>query len=82
MTRKYEGIWHKIRDAAHNQWTVVKVGDWSNHQTIINMVQLEKSRAKCARKGLDIPNFGKLVIERDPKNCVLKFRLEGAGHNL
>ncbi len=80
--RKYEPLWKQIRDAGFNQWTVVKLAEWSQHQTIINMVQLEKSKAKCARKGLDIPNFGKLVIERDEKNCTLKFRLEGAGHQL
>lgn len=80
--RKYQPLWNKIRDAAYNQWVVVELTSWSQHQTIINMVQLEKSRAKCARKGLDIPNFGKLVIERDEKNLKLRFRLEGAGHNL
>ncbi len=80
--RKYEPLWKQIRDAGHNQWTVVKLANWDSHQTVINMVQLEKSKAKCARKGLDIPNFGKLVIERDEKNCQLKFRLEGAGHQL
>lgn len=80
--RKYEGLWHRIRDASHNQWVIVKLSDWSNHQTVINMVQLEKSRARCARKGLDIPNFGRLVTVRDKENCCLKFRLEGAGHQL
>lgn len=80
--RKYEPLWNQIKEAAHNQWVTVTLTSWSQHQTIINMVQLEKSRAKCARKGLDIPNYGKLVIERDEKNCKLRFRLEGAGHNL
>lgn len=80
--RKYEPLWNKIKEAAHNQWVVVDLPNWAIHQTVINMIQLEKSRAKCARKGLDIPNFGKLVIVRDEVNLKLKFRLEGAGHNL
>lgn len=80
--RKYEIIWEKIKAAEHDQWVIVTVKDIYMIQTIINMVQLEKSAAHTARKGLDLPAYGKLEIKRVPDKLQVHFRLKNSGANL
>lgn len=80
--RKYEVIWNKIKQAEEGQWVIVTVQEVHMIQTIINMVQLEKSAAHTARKGLDIPAYGKLEIKRLPETLQVHFRLKNSGANL
>jgi hypothetical protein len=77
--RKYEAIWTKLKEAEPEQWVVVKVADASRIQTIINMVQNEKSAAQVSRRRLDLPQFGRLVIKREPEKKQVSFRLENSG---
>lgn len=77
--RKYEVIWEKLKAADPDQWIVVSVSCEAQIQTIINMVQLEKSRANVARKALDLPAFGKLKIKREPKLLKVQFILQNSG---
>lgn len=80
--RKYETIWEKLKAADDGQWVVVSVASASMIQTIINMVQLEKSRANVTRRKLDLPSFGRLEILREPEAKRVKFRLKNSGANL
>ena len=83
MTRKYEGIWHKIRDNLDpDTWVVVTTSNREMVQTVINMVMIEKSRANITRKRLDLPSYGKLEIRRDFPNLRVSFRLIDAGAQL
>lgn len=78
--RKYEQIWHQIKQASVNspdQWVVVTVRDASMIQTIINMVQVEKSRQQVARRALDLPGFGKLRIKRE--QLKVSFKIDDSG---
>jgi hypothetical protein len=77
--RKYEVIWEKIKAADPGQWVDVSVVDTSMIQTIINMVQVEKSTANVARKRLDLPAYGKLVIRREPEKKRVGFMLKNSG---
>ena len=79
MLRRYEVIWEKIKEADHDQWVAVKFSSPSQLQTIINMVQVEKSKAHVARKQLDLPGFGKLKIRREPDKMQVLFTLANSG---
>lgn len=80
MTRKYETIWLKIKDNLDPEvWITVTVTNHDMIQTVINMVQLEKSRANVTRKKLDLPSFGKLQIKREPEKFRVHFRINDAG---
>jgi hypothetical protein len=76
--RRYEGIWEALKKADEG-WVTVSVKNADMIQTIINMVQVEKSRAQVARKALDLPRFGKLVIKREPEHLRVSFRLNNSG---
>jgi len=81
--RKYEVIWITVRDNCDpDLWTTVTVENREMIQTVINMVQLEKSRAHLARKALDLPGYGRLEIARYPKELKVSFRLKNAGAQL
>lgn len=80
--RKYEVIWEKIKHAPFGKQVEVTFSTLEQMQTIINMVQLEKSRAQVNRKKLDLPMFGKLVIVRRPKELKLFFSLKDSGDAL
>jgi urate oxidase len=84
--RKYEVIWEKIKQAADNapedQWVHVNCSSVDMIQTVINMVQVEKSTANVARKGLDLPQFGRLVIKREPEIKRVSFQLKNSGASL
>lgn len=77
--RRYEVIWEKLKAADPEQWVEVKVANANHIQTIINMVQVEKSRAHTARKALDLPGYGKLMIRREPENNRVLFALKNSG---
>lgn len=79
--RKYEIIWEQIKKASAeaDRWVEVKASTVPYMQTIINMVQLEKSRASSVRKGLELPRFGRLEIIRKPDECKVLFRLKDSG---
>jgi hypothetical protein len=77
--RHYETIWEKLKHADMDQWVEVRVAHADRIQTIINMVQNEKSRANVARKALDLPSFGRLVIRREPENKKVFFKLNNSG---
>lgn len=80
MTRKYEAIWLKIKDNLDPEiWITVTVSNREMIQTVINMVQLEKSRANTTRKRLDLPSFGRLEIKREPEKLKVHFRITDAG---
>ena len=80
--RKYEVIWEQLKQAGSEKWIVINLADAGMMQTIINMVQVEKSRANVARKNLDLPQFGRLVIKRDPLNKKVSFMLKNSGDAL
>jgi hypothetical protein len=80
--RKYETIWQKIKDAGEGSWVIVKFSTPAQLNTIINMVQLEKSRANVARRELELPAFGRLVILRDVSNLTVRFTLKNSGDSL
>lgn len=80
--RKYEHIWELLKKAEPDQWVEVRVRSDHQIQTIINMVQLEKSRATKYRKSLNLPLFGKLEIRRELDKLRVSFRLTNAGHML
>lgn len=77
--RRYETIWELLKKAEPDQWVEVKVSRPSQIQTIINMVQVEKSRAHTTRKKLDLPGYGRLQIRREPENLRVLFKLNDAG---
>jgi len=77
--RQYEGIWEKLKQANHDQWVEVRVKNPDQIQTIINMVQNEKSTANVSRKRLDLPAFGRLVIRREPDKKRVLFLLKNSG---
>lgn len=78
--RKYELLWTRIRDADPDTWIHVTVKDASMIQTIINMVQREKSNQQVTRRNLDLPQFGKLVIQR--ADLRVSFKLKNSGDML
>lgn len=82
--RRYEGIWEQIKLTADDpdKWVPVRMNDIGMMQTIINMVMIEKSAANKHRKQLDLPLFGKLVIDRQPDNKCVRFKLKNSGANL
>lgn len=80
--RKYEVIWDKIKKADFDIWVKVDCASAAMIQTIINMVQVEKSAANVARKGLDLPQFGRLVILREPEIKRVSFKLKNSGDAL
>jgi hypothetical protein len=80
--RKYEVIWEEIKNAEVDKWVNVDVKDIAMIQTIINMVQVEKSAQNVNRKRLDLPAFGKLEIRRDLDKKRVSFRLRGSGAGL
>lgn len=77
--RKYEVIWEQLKQAGSEKWIVINLADAAMMQTVINMVQVEKSRANVARKHLDLPQFGRLVIKRDLANKKVSFMLKNSG---
>jgi hypothetical protein len=77
--RKYEHIWKHIKEAPPDKWVAVNLASASMMQTIINMVQVEKSAAQVARRDLDLPQFGKLVILREPEKKRVSFKLKNSG---
>lgn len=79
--RKYEVIWEQIKKASSEaeRWVEVQASTVAYMQTIINMVQLEKSRASVARRSLDLPSFGRLEIVRKPDDRKVLFRLKDSG---
>ena len=77
--RRYETIWDRLKKAEADQWDEVKVANSSHIPTIINMVQVEKSRAQTARRGLGLPGFGRLLIRREPENNRVLFALKDSG---
>ena len=77
--RRYEVIWQKLKQAQAEQWVTVSASSVSQMQTIINMVQKEKSLAQVSRKRLDLPLFGKLEIKREPELKQVSFRLLNSG---
>lgn len=79
MMRKYEVIWQKLKQAESEQWVIVRVSSASQIQSIINMVQKEKSLAQVSRKRLDLPAFGRLEIKREPNLKQVSFRLLNSG---
>ena len=80
MTRKYEAIWLRIKENLDPEvWITVTVSNHAMIQTVINMVQLEKSRAHTTRKKLDLPSYGKLEIKREPEKLKVHFRINDAG---
>lgn len=80
MTRKYEGIWIRIRDNLDPEvWVTVTVSNLDMIQTVINMVQVEKSRANVARRDLELPGYGILEIKREPDKLKVHFRIKNAG---
>lgn len=83
--RKYEVIWEQIKSASNDdpdKWTYVHMSHADQMQTIINMVQLEKSQAHLARKALDLPAYGKLQIKREPAKKQVGFKLNNSGASL
>lgn len=83
MARKYETIWLKIKENLDPEvWVTVTVSNPAMIQTVINMVQLEKSRAQTVRKKLDLPQFGTLEIRREPEKLRVHFRIKNAGAQL
>ena len=80
--RKYEVIWAQIREAEVDKWIHVDVKNVDMIQTIINMVQVEKSKQNVNRKRLDLPAFGKLEIKRELEKNRVSFRLNGSGAGL
>lgn len=78
--RKYESIWMKLKDAGYEQKVVVAFNHPDQLQTIINMVQLEKSADQKNRKAMKMPSFGRLCIERrmDKKEVVFWLKDSGA----
>lgn len=77
--RKYEEIWELLKKADSGQWVEVKVSQVAQIQTIINMVQVEKSKAHTARKALDLPGYGRLLIRREPDAKRVLFSLKDSG---
>lgn len=77
--RKYEVIWEKIKNADPDKWVVVNCANIAMIQTVINMVQVEKSAQQVTRRRLDLPQFGKLVIQREPESLRVLFRLKNNG---
>lgn len=78
--RKYEVIWEQIKKSTDpDKWVYVNVRSVDMIQTIINMVQVEKSAANVARKGLDLPSYGRLEITREPDKMRVGFRLKNNG---
>ena len=77
--RRYEGIWEKLKAADPEQWVIVTVASADRIQTIINMVQVEKSTANVTRKRLDLPAYGRLEIKREPAKKQVSFRLKDSG---
>ena len=82
MARKYEAIWLRIKAAGEGRWVDVRYSSESQMQTIINMVQLEKSRANVSRKELQLPAFGRLKIDRQPEKKLVRFTLINSGDSL
>lgn len=80
--RKYEVIWEKIKNADPDKWVVVNCASIAMIQTVINMVQVEKSAQQVTRRRLDLPQFGKLVIQREPDAKRVLFRLKNNGDAL
>lgn len=81
--RKYEIIWEQLRKLQNpDQWVKVTYKSADMAQTIINAVQVEKSRAQRARKSVNLPSFGKLKIRRAPQEHALYFTLENSGDQL
>ncbi len=77
--RKYEVIWQKLKQADAEQWVVVRISSAEQMQSVINMVQKEKTLAQVSRKRLDLPAFGKLEIKREPELKRVSFRLINSG---
>lgn len=77
--RKYEAVWEQIKNAEPDKWVHVNLASSTMMQTIINMVCVEKSAAQIARKQLDLPQFGKLVILREPEKRRVSFKLKNNG---
>lgn len=77
--RKYEPIWQQLKENGSDKWVVVNVKRKESIQTIINMVQNEKSRANVSRKRLDLPAYGLLEIRREPEQLRVCFRLKNSG---
>jgi hypothetical protein len=77
--RHYESIFDKLKHADIDQWVEVRVASADRIQTIINMVQKEKSLANVSRKALDLPSFGRLMIRREPENKKVFFKLNNSG---
>lgn len=81
--RLYEPIWLKIAETSDpSVWVTVQAHSREQMQTIVNMIQLEKSRANSARKLAELPLWGKLEIKREPKTLKLHFKLKNAGAQL
>ena len=81
--RTYERIWLEIAKTVDpTVWVTVQALSEAQMQTIIGMVQLEKSRANMARKSLGLPSWGRLEIRREPKQLKLHFKLRNAGAQL
>jgi hypothetical protein len=81
--RKYQEIWEAVKKLQNqDQWVKVDVAHPDQIQTIINMVQLEKSREHTARKGLGVPAFGRLQIRREPEKKRVYFNLKNSGAQL
>lgn len=77
--KAYDSIWEKLKTADPDQWVVVSVANADRIQTIINMVQNKKSRANVTRKQLDLPQFGRLAIRREPEKKRVSFKLVNSG---
>lgn len=77
--RKYEVIWEKLKTAQSEQWVIVSIASATHMQAVINMVQKEKSLAQVSRKRLDLPQFGRLEIKREPELKRVSFRLLNSG---
>lgn len=77
--RKYEVIWERIKNCDPDKWVVVNCSSVAMIQTVINMVQVEKSEQQVTRRRLDLPQFGKLAIKREPEKLRVLFQLKNSG---
>jgi hypothetical protein len=80
--RKYQALFDRIKDCPHDKWIEVKVKSANQIQPIINGLQNEKSRQQVLRRRLDLCQFGKLIIRREPEKLRVMFTLSNSGDAL
>ena len=81
--RRYQEIWIKIKETCDpDEWVTVTCTYPGQIQTVINMVQAEKSHEHTAKRATGQAGYGRLEIKRDFAKLQVSFKLRNAGAQL